>query len=811
MPMTKRSSSLGYAWQSIRGQWKSGMLGLMAYAVVLSVCCIVLGRWLSISLDQQFGQQSVVLFGADRVITSAQPIQLSSAIKQLPLQRSQSVVFHTMAYSGDQMQLIRVRATDSQFPLRGQWQHEPAQSLQAGQLWLDSSALQILGLKRGDVISIGAAKLRVAGRSLAEPTTGTQTFWLVPTAVMSLADLKATQAIGPGSRIQYIESFAGSRAALAKLDQIAKAFPTRWRYRQAQQFGSRTRDWLSNGQRLISISVAFIVLLCFYTLLIAMRGYLRSQRRLMIVARTLGASKSRERSLLFLPLLLVFSAATLLGAIAAWLIFLGATHWGPSWLHLSAQHWLNLTWAGAPTLTAWLMLEAAYQLARRQSLRELFKSTLTLRVMTLVWGLLSVLVLLGLLQSWRWFLLFGGAIVAAMLIVRLSRYLLVGLFSKLSSRYTLHLALLQLKRSGPACDSMVLGITLAMGFTAALWGAQHQLLSQWLNDLPAQTPNYFLVNLQPTSVAELKQQAQRFDVKLSIPYTIVRGRLSAINATALCQKDCSDNQPKALGRELNFTESALLADDNKVVAGQWFKPSQPPSVSLEADFAKRMHIQLGDKLTFTIYGSRIKFPVTSIRQVNWQSFHPNFFVIFSPNALADYPGMVMTSAYVPASHAGLFIRAIRKFDPGFSAIDIDRLIQSSRQLLNQLSLAIRSIAGLLVIAAVLLLNAQLGLNLFERRQQIAVLRLLGANRSQLTLALLVEFSMLGGLSALLAVGLAQGILWPLGQWLMLPAQSYGLLMLAVCICGPVIVCLAVLRFIRQLVHQHQWQRWGAFD
>ena len=51
----------------------------------------------------------------------------------------------------------------------------------------------------------------------------------------------------------------------------------------------------------------------------------------------------------------------------------------------------------------------------------------------------------------------------------------------------------------------------------------------------------------------------------------------------------------------------------------------PLLVSVEEGAAQDMGVSIGDTLTFLIAGEEVKTTVANIRQVDWNSFQPNFF------------------------------------------------------------------------------------------------------------------------------------------------------------------------------------------
>lgn len=779
--------------------WHSGLAQWMAYALVLSVLCIISGRALNDGLASHFSVQSVARFGAERSLGHSTDTPIPKAIGRLPLQTSHSVIFNTMVYAGDQMQLVRVRATDENFPLRGQWQKQPERPLKPKQIWLDARAMQLLGVSRGDTVELGRAQLTVAGLSVDEPVGATRSFWFLPKVVIHLDDVSRTGAIGPSSRVQYLTDFSGAQNQLERLDKVAATLDSDWQYRSAATLNQRTQSLFTQGQQLIRLAIGLIVLICFYTLFIAIRGYAARCQSLLLLGTALGGRQRR----LFLAIGLPIGSILLLGTIIGLLLSYGCLGlvkvWGSHWLTGAIAKWDLLLWGVMPLGMGLLMALTQAFAMLRLSFRQLRSQNLPTRALLVVWALGSVGQLALLLDNWRWLLWITGVIAGALLLVVLLRRFLCRAFLAPWSHPSVQFARMQLSRVNFSADSLILGVALALGLTAAMWSLQHQLLQRWLAELPQDTPNYFLLNLEPSVIPELKAEAKRAQISLSEPYTIVRGRVTAVNGRDLCQQNCADGQPQAPGRELNFTQSALLPSQNVIRSGKWWtRQSNSVGVSLEQQFAERMQAKVGDTMTFSIYGESFELPILSIRQVNWQTFQPNFFVIFSPGALDDYAGMVMLSGYIQPSQQA-FLEQVRQLSPGMNLIDISQILSMTRNLLGQVSLVLKGITLLLLLAALLLMNTQLMLNLLARQQQMAVLRLMGATRNVLRRALFIEFALLALLSTLLGVTIHEGILAMLTHWLSLDWQLHPALWGGMLLFGSGVIFASASHFIRRLL------------
>ena len=71
--------------------------------------------------------------------------------------------------------------------------------------------------------------------------------------------------------------------------------------------------------------------------------------------------------------------------------------------------------------------------------------------------------------------------------------------------------------------------------------------------------------------------------------------------------------------------------------GQWWQAgTKEHEISIEEDFGRELGVKMGDELSFDIAGEAVSAKVTSFRTVEWDTFKPNFFMVFSPAALEGF-------------------------------------------------------------------------------------------------------------------------------------------------------------------------------
>ena len=280
-----------------------------------------------------------------------------------------------------------------------------------------------------------------------------------------------------------------------------------------------------------------------------------------------------------------------------------------------------------------------------------------------------------------------------------------------------------------------------------------ELLDTWQDQLPADAPNHFVLNVLPADRDAFNERVQALSTS-SVPlYPVVPGRLVAINGEPVRQLVSKESQgERAVRRDLSLTWAEELPADNHLTAGTWWQPgsaAELPGVSVEAELAESLQLQLGDRLSFTVGGLTRDVTVTSLREVNWDSFQPNFYMIFEPGTLQDMPTTYMTSFHLPPGRDRELVQLARDF-PSATLLQVEALLGQLRSILAQVSLAVEYVLLFVLAAGLAVLFAGLQATLDERIRQGALLRALGADRALLLKARRTEFGLLGATSGLLA-------------------------------------------------------------
>lgn len=754
---------------------RAGELRVLFFALLVAVAASTAIGYFGARLNGAMLLRATEFLGADLVLqgsSPAEPEQISHGTA-LGLQHAQVVEFSSVIATDNGIQLSSIKAANAAYPLRGALRSaaEPYGAETAGggpapgEAWVEPRLLAALELKIGDSIDVGMKTLRMSRVLTYEPDRAGNFYSLTPRVLINLADLEATGVVQPGSRVSYRELWRGEPQALAGYrDAVSKNLAANQRLQDSRDGNQQIGGALGKAERYLNMASLVAVLLAGVAVALSASRFATRRFDASALLRCLGLSRRQALSLFCLQLAILGSIAAVCGAALGWLAQLGLFQLLQGLMPAQIPPGgIGPALAGIATglvALAGFALPPLAALGRVPPLRVLRRDLLPVPASSwLVYG--AALFALGLIM-WRLsldllltFALLGGGLVAALL---LGGLLLLGLRSLrrllADSPLAWRLGLGQLLRHplAAAGQSLAFGlILLAMALIALL---RAELLDTWQNQLPKDAPNYFALNILPDDKNSFAQRLSEFSAEAAPLYPVIPGRLTAINGEPVQQIVSKESTgDRAVQRDLSLTWAADLPQGNTLSEGQWWQAQPPadalPGVSVEAELALSLKLKLGDKLTFTIGGLQRQVQVSSLRTVNWDSFQPNFYMIFQPQTLQDLPTTYLTSFYLAPGHDQQVVALSRAF-PAVTILQVDALLEQLRSILAQVTLAVEYVLLFVLAAGLAVLFAGLQATLDERIRQGALLRALGAGRGLLVKARRIEFGLLGAASGLLA-------------------------------------------------------------
>lgn len=747
---------------------------------------LVLATWLAITLttflallsdrlEQGLLRESASVLGADLVLRSSRPLddQRTVDAQQAGLNTTTVIQFPTMVGAEDNLVLSSARIVSAPYPLRGEIVTEPAQQTDVpspGQAWVEPRILEQLQVNVGDRIQFGYVDLEISARLLTSPDRGSGFRSLSPHVLVNQQDLEASGVLAPGSRAEFRLLMSGEPDQIAAFEkQLEPSLQQHERILSLTSDQPVTGNALGNGMSYLRLSALTALLLSALTIMLALRRFSNGQQTRSALLMSLGL-QPREVIRLYLWQLVIAAAIISAVGTACGILFeriadywiadllpqaLPQAHW---WSYLSGAGlgFAMLILLGLPPTLEQARVPVA-QLLRGEELSGQTGSGRSLYAISL--ALLGATILLFLQAPLAAFLLLLALALCGVLFGWVAQQLLHWLARPLAAHMTLGRLLkirLSQQRRWHRLQSAV--VVLLLTLLSVVWVSRQDLIEEWQAQFPEDVPNYFVINIQDWQKPGLDEFLEQRQIETEL-YPMIRGRLTELNdAPIRPQLNEEQLQDNSLRRELNLTWRDTMPGHNQLLSGQWWdENSTEPEISIERDMLEDLGLKLGDKLGFDVGGQPVSGTITSIREVQWESFRPNFYVIFSRAALENYPATWITSFKLADDERVAATDLLREF-PSLTLIDIDQLLEQLAGWLERLADSSAMVLGLTLACGLILIAVTLLQALEQRRFEAALLQTLGSTSRQTQRLDLLEFALLGAVCGALAAASAELIL-----------------------------------------------------
>ncbi|MEO8337280.1 MAG: FtsX-like permease family protein [bacterium] len=366
--------------------------------------------------------------------------------------------------------------------------------------------------------------------------------------------------------------------------------------------------------------------------------------------------------------------------------------------------------------------------------------------------------------------------------------------------FVLRQGVASLYRPGNQTRAVVLALGFGVFLMSTVYQVQDNLLRTVSVKLDASKANVLFFDVQDDQGAPLDSLIRAAGHTVSQRTPMVPMKITAINSVVgeqLLKPDPKTGERRerwVLRREFRSTYRDSLMPSEKLTKGSFPVGGSPanelPQVSLDGDIAKGLHVSLGDTITWDVQGVKIPSRVTSLREVNWTRFEPNFFVVFETRALVKAPKQFVILADVRGEDAVARLQrdVVTKF-PNVSSLDLTLVQQTIGRVLDKVTAAIRFMAGLSLALGIPVLFSAVSATRRERLREGVLLKVLGATKRQVGRVMLAEYLLLGSLGSLAGVVLSVAGAWGLMHFVfkqpfvpaLVPAMLVALLMIVVAV------------------------------
>jgi len=757
--------------------------------IAVGVAAIVALRSVIQSVRGVFGTEAKSLIAADVLIATNRdwtPDARSTIDRRLAdaggAERTETVETPTMIRPADRSKAVakmaELRAVQPRFPLYGSidlqgQSYSPALLANHGVL-VRPELLTAIDVAVGDQIIIGAAAFTIRGLIVREPGRGMGEFSLGPRVIIAYDDLASTGLLGFGSRAR--------RAMLVKMpeervESLVKALREDFKddfintrsFRSTEDQVGRDFDRAENYLSLVGL---IIVILGGIAVSSVTRVFILQKIRSIAVLKCLGARSGQIISVYILQVMTLGLAGSLLGiamargVLASIPLMLGAS------TSILAQAHYGVSWSAAVQGVAiGVLVSLLFSVVPLLQVRFI-KPSLLLRDETVRrsrdWTGIAVIVVVSLalvgLTAWQAASLKVGIVVCTgfaglAVILHLAGRALIALIAPLanSKSFPLRHAVLHLSRPGNQTRVILLAVGLGAFFIVGVRSLQASLLSEFSLQVAASAPDMFLLDVQ-------KGQADGVRAFLSDPargagefqlIPVLRARIVGVAGAETNLEGADEVRQKgvSIGREFTITYRDHLESNERVIQGAfWDGPSSDAEVSVEKIIAERARLHVGDTMRFDVLGRTVAARVTSIRDVEWrESRNGGFVFVFRPGVLDQAPQTFVAPLKGPegvAARARFQHDLVERF-PNVSVIDFHEVLETVRDVMSKVTLAITVVGGLVLFSGGLILIGAVAMTKFQRVYEAAVFKTLGANTRTIARMLLFEYGVLGSLAGLI--------------------------------------------------------------
>ncbi len=766
--------ALSYALRSFPRELRSGEVLVLLAAVVLAVGALTAVGFLTDRISKAVERQANEVLAADLRLRSQEPIpdELRDRARDSGLETADMVSFPSVVYRGEESALTRLVGVSQGYPLRGGVRisdrlfgtEQPAAGIPAeGTVWADGALMARLDAGIGDRLEVGSASFEIAAVVTYRPDQSIGFASLAPTLLMNEADIDATELIGVGSRVRYALLVAGAPDDVERFSEaIEDSLPESLRLSSAEESSERAFAAADRAQRFLSLTAVISLLLSAVAIAMSARRFAHRRMDAVALMKSLGATQSFVIAVALVQLVLVgligVAAGSAVGFVAesvlSWILAdilagdLPEPGFGP----------VLLASGSALVLLVGFALPSLLQLKNTPPLRVLRHDAMPPAPSRLLVAGLSLAAVAALLyrsvgDAGMLAIVLGGLVGIAAVLYLVGRAMVAALGRFRSGvgvawRY----GLANVSRRGRASAIQVVAFGLGLTVLLLLTLVRTDLLEGWRRTLDENAPNQFLINIQPQETDSVARVFAARDIEPPALSPLVRARMTKIDGVSVKEREYPEPDARwFVNREQNLSWSAALDPSNEVVEGQWWPADYdgPPLVSIEQEVAAETGIGIGDLLEFEVAGQTVEAEVASVREINWDSFRPNFFLVLSPGALEAFPTTYIASMRIEPEERDALVALVREH-PTVSVIDLDSVLQQVRSIIEKASLAVQAVFFFTLAAGVAVLFAAVQSTIDERRFESAMLRAFGARKRIVFTGVMAEFAALGAAAGLLA-------------------------------------------------------------
>ena len=770
------------------------------------------------SLEDHLGKNSQSILGADIALTSYIPINeenINILESNFPknMKVTNRISLFTMVSSDEKSRLVEVVGIEKNFPFYGEillknkgivQEDDYANNLELNDgSWVYPELFSILNLRNDGRIKIGEKSFFVADHVLNDPSSSISSFGFGPRVYIDFSKMKETGLLSKKSRVNYQRLYRLPKNT--NLESLVKILKNQVKYFKGSDSKIRIISHKNAGNnlgRLLGYLNDYLGLVALIAVFLAgigaaylYRNYLFNRFRELSILMSLGATRHQTYYMVMWQLFILGTGASIISILISILIlpFLPllleellprgfVTHLSLSSLFFSMV--IGCVGSFVFCLPVFLRISSIKPLYLFHE--HFINNDADYKFWRQLYSYIPLIILSWLLSVWQANSWVVGSVFIAMLIfsiillgfVALGILRMAGGISKNSSNTIKRLAFRNIHRNRVGAVSCFLALamgTLLINLIPQIYQGLQEEISR---PKDFRIPSLFMFDIQPDQIDPLKTLISKEKEEMKYISPMVRARLEKINGKVF---NTSNNvSPKTREQEraqrfrmrtLNLSYRTELSGSEYIVKGRAFSGKydwdsrSPAEVSMEERYAERIGLKLGDVLTFNVQEILIEAKIVNFRRVKWNSFQPNFFILFQPGVLEDAPATFLASlgGLDQLKRAKLQKMIVNEF-PNVSVVDVNRTVKRILNISDQMVLALKLMAYLSIFAGLVVVFSIARNEVEGRLWELNLLKVLGAKFNDIQKMIQIEFLVIGFFACIFGVSVSSLMSYILAWW-----------------------------------------------
>jgi len=748
--------------------------------VTLSLGTITAFSGFSQSVDQALSNDARELHAADIIIRSDSELSdaLDQALKKLVREEQ---IAHTRYYEFNSVirsakenasLLSDLKIVEKGYPFYGTVVLKSGRAfhemMTKGSAVVGQSLLDRLGLQVGDAIHVGYSSLTIRDVVVSEPDRPVNFFSFGPRVFVSDEDREALGLIEKGSRISYMHLLKVRDPN--RLDPIAAnlrkaAASDRERVDTFKTARSSVKRFLDNFLFFLKLVGFFIMIVAGFGIQGTLTAFINEKKTTIAMMKTMGATNRYITVHFMFIVFFLASVGIMIGLITGYMVQHGLAWALASFLPPDMQ--VSISWPcvlegivlgfSVVTLFAFLPMYRLKETRPVTILRKELGRIPSKWPFYASWSMCIIFfsgLILWHMKDLQSGLIFIGGIFGLILIAYLLAQWMLYILKKLNMRsLAIRQAVKGLFRRGGSTKPVVITLTASLCVIFSIFLIEKNLETTFVQSFPEDLPNLFFLDIQPSQVEDFASTVGR-EVKL---YPVVQARIEIIAGEKIDRQEERRRRGDSLSRVFNVTYRDDLLDTEEIIKGRTLFQNdwKEPQISVLDTVLEMKKMNVGDKILFRIQGVPLEARISSIRTQIGESMSPFFYFVFQKEILKEAPQTIFSSLRVEKDQIAYIQNQVVSKFPNISVIDVSETIKVFSGLMKQLSVIVQFFSLLSVAAGILILISTIFATRAERIIESVYYRVLGAKKSFVFQVLALENMLIGLLSALLALALAQ--------------------------------------------------------